>query len=102
MDDTERTAAAYRAVLHVNALDARKRTRFWTPECDAALAQAEATIAATPGRLLLAVLRRLREGGPQAVDPLGTPTRDTNEKSKRPRHERDGVYTDTSMRSRWS
>jgi hypothetical protein len=100
MDDTERTAAAYRAVLHVNALDQRRKTRFWSPECAEALAQAEATIAQTPGRLLLAVLRRLREGGPQAVDPLGTPTRDTKEESKRPRHGEDGLYDRADMRAR--
>lgn len=86
--DDERIAAAHRAVLHVNALDRRRKTRLWTPECAAALAQAEATIAQTPGRLLLEVMRRMRQGGPQAVDPLGTPTRGTGEErnESRPRH----------------
>jgi hypothetical protein len=100
MDDTKRTAAAYRAVLHVNALDARKRTRFWTPECDAALAQAEATIAATPGRVLLEVLRRLHAGGPQAHDPVGVPMTTTKERSQRPRHGDDGLYDRADMRAR--
>jgi hypothetical protein len=99
--DDERIAAAHRAVLHVNALDQRRKTRFWSPECAAALAQAEATIAQTPGRLLLEVMRRMREGGPQAHDPVGVPMTTTTERSQRPRHGEDGTYSDTAMRPRW-
>jgi hypothetical protein len=93
-------AAAHKAMLHINALDQRAKTRFWTPECDAARAQAEATIAATPGRLLLEVVRRLRQGGPQAVDPVGVPVTTTAERSQRPRHGQDGHYERADLRAR--
>jgi hypothetical protein len=72
-------------VLAVNALDARKRTRFWSLECESALVQAETIIAATPGRLLLVVMRRMREGGPIAHDPVGVPVVTSKERSQRPR-----------------
>lgn len=97
-DDSARIHAAYKAMLHIAALDRRKRTAHWNAECAAALAQAEAVISSTPGRLLLVVTRKMREGGPQAHDPCAEPTRDTNERSQRPRH--DGLYEDASMRAR--
>ncbi len=82
--DAERIAAAHRAMLHVNALDRRRQTRHWSPQCESELAKAEAVISSTPGRLLLEVMRRLRSGGPQAVDPLVAPVVTTKERSQRP------------------
>ena len=99
-DDTARIRAAYKAVLHVAALDQRRKTRFWSPECEAALAQAEATVGATPGRLLLVVMRQMREGGPQAHDPVGAPMTTTAERSERPRQARDGLYETTALHAR--
>jgi hypothetical protein len=99
--DEQRIATAYKAMLHVNALDRRRQTRHWSPECESALAQAEATIAATPGRLLLVVMRRMREGGPMAHDPVGVPVTTSKERSERPRHARDdGLYDRMDLRPR--
>lgn len=100
-DDQSRIKHARLALCHINALDRRKRTPHWDAKAEAAMREAEAVVTATPGRLLLEAIRQMRSGGPQAIDPLGPPVVATSEESRRPRHDRDGLYTDTSMRPRW-
>jgi hypothetical protein len=45
-------------------------------------------------------VRRLRQGGPQAVDPVGVPVTTTAERSQRPRHGQDGHYERADLRAR--
>jgi hypothetical protein len=100
--DAARVKEARKLLCNLAWLDQYRKGLSWDASCERALQDVQAKLAAMPSRIVVEAVRAQRQGGPQSTRPqsITEPTRDTGERSRRPRHGEDGLYDRADMRAR--